>query len=608
MDTKYTWLLLFLPLTIAVVNWLFLKKRGNIAALTSTLSALVTLVISIGLLGQTGTDAISWLTLHGQDVNFSIGFGYLLDPLSTRMMVVVTGVGFLVHLFSLGYMDDDSAKTRYYAGLSLFMFSMTGIVLANNLAMTFICWELVGFCSYLLIGHYFTKNSAANASKKAFITNRVGDFGFLIGILATWALAGTLSFADMELPQGLSNDLLTIVILCLFCGAVGKSAQFPLHVWLPDAMEGPTPVSALMHAATMVAAGVYMMVRIQTSLGTEVFTETACMVITSIGAITAILAAFMATQQNDIKRILAYSTLSQLGYMIMAVGLLAGEAAMFHLYTHAWFKALLFLGAGAIIYACHHEQDIWKMGGILGRMKLTSLCFLLGTAALIAIPGTSGFFSKEDILTAALETNPLFFWIGAGVALLTTFYMMRLVMVVFFGKPRTQSAEHSHEVGTTMWLPLVILAIMAVVSGYGFIADKLVPANDFQSEGLHIGLPFYVSLGALIIGGILGIVCYAGAPAKDRLSSNPIARLFANRFYIDAFYDKVLIQGVQGFCSALIDFLDQFVFGIIVGGCARLTAGAGWVLRYLQSGSIAAYTVLFGAGILLVIYFMVFHC
>ncbi len=608
MDTKYAWLLLFLPLAIAAFNWLFLKKHGNIATLTSTLSALVTLVVSIGLLGQTGSDGLSWLSIQSENVHFNVEFGFLLDALSTRMMVVVTGIGFLVHLFSWGYMADDPAKTRYYSGLSLFMFSMTGIVLANNLAMTFICWELVGFCSYLLIGHYFTKKSAAEASKKAFITNRVGDFGFLIGILAVWALAGTFSFVDMKLSSSLDSGLLTIVILCLFCGAVGKSAQFPLHVWLPDAMEGPTPVSALMHAATMVAAGVYMMVRIQTSLGTEVFTDTACNVIVSIGAITALLAALMATRQNDIKRILAYSTLSQLGYMIMAVGLLAGEAAMFHLYTHAWFKALLFLGAGAIIVSCHHEQDIWKMGGILGKMKLTSLCFIMGTAALIAIPGTSGFFSKESILVAALEKNPLFFWLGAFVALLTTFYMARLFMVVFCGKPRAKCSEHAKEVNCTMWLPLVILAILAVVSGYGFIADKLVPSNSFAAEPLHVGLPFYASLGALIIGGLIGIIMYSGNPVQDKASGNAISKLFANRFYIDDFYNKILIHYIQGSISALIDFFDQYLIsGLIVGGCARISSGLGRLLRYLQCGNIVAYSVLFGAGILLIVFFSVFY-
>lgn len=604
-DIQYTWLLLFLPLAVAAFDWFFLTKRPNIAALTSTISCFLTLVLSIALLDKDGSDSFSWLAIS--DV-FSIDIGFVLDSLSTRMMLVVTGIGLLVHIFSLGYMADDKAKARYFACLSIFMFSMTGIVLAGNIAMTFIFWELVGLSSYLLIGHWYTKNSAADAAKKAFICNRVGDFGFLTGILTLWALTNTLNFNSMIIPAGTSETLLNIMILCLFCGAVGKSAQFPLHVWLPDAMEGPTPVSALIHAATMVAAGAYMMVRVQFSIGAEAFPALSCDVIAAIGAITAIIAAFMATQQNDIKRVLAYSTLSQLGYMVMALGLLAGEAAMFHLFTHAWFKALLFLGAGAIIFACHHEQDIWKMGGILKRMKLTSLTFIIGTMALIAIPFTSGFFSKEAILEAALHKNPVFFWIGGGVALLTTFYMMRVIFIVFFGKERSHNAEHAREVGGSMLLPLILLAVLSIISGYGFIADRLVPFNGFISAEFHMGLPFYVSIGALLLGILLAAIFYGGSPASDKLSGNALSRAFANRLYIDAFYDKVLVRGVQGILAAIIDFMDQFIIsGLIVGGLARLTAAVGSLLRRLQSGNMAAYTALFGIGLLLVIYFTVFH-
>ena len=594
-DIQYTWLLLFLPLVVAAFDWFLLTKRPDVAALTSTFSCLATFVLSLGLLDRTGSDSFSWLPIS--DI-FSVDLGFVLDPLSSRMMLVVTGIGLLVHVFSLAYMADDKAKTRYFACLSLFMFSMTGIVLANNIAMTFIFWELVGLSSYLLIGHWYTRDTAANAAKKAFICNRVGDFGFLIGILTLWALTNTLDFSLMEIPA----------VLCLFCGAVGKSAQFPLHVWLPDAMEGPTPVSALIHAATMVAAGVYMMVRVQYSIGIEAFPALACNVIAGIGAITAVIAAFMATQQNDIKRVLAYSTLSQLGYMVMALGLLAGEAAMFHLFTHAWFKALLFLGAGAIIFACHHEQDIWKMGGIMKRMKLTSLTFIIATMALIAIPFTSGFFSKEAILEAALRKNPVFFWIGAGVALLTTFYMMRVIFVVFFGKSRSHSSEHASEVGGLMLVPLLILAVLALISGYGFIADRLVPFNGFVSESFHMGMPFYVSMGALVLGILLAAAFYAGSPASDKLSGNAVSRALANRLYIDLFYDKVLVRGVQGVLAAIIDFMDQFIIsGLIVGGLARLTAAIGSLLRRLQSGNMAAYTALFGIGLLLVIYFTVFY-
>lgn len=597
------WLLLFLPFGAAVFNQFFLNKRGNIAALVSTFVCAITLVAAFALQGQTETYSFAWATISE---SFSLKIGILLDNMSTRMMLVVTGIGLLVHIFSLGYMADDSAKARYFTGLSIFMFSMTGIVLSDNLGMTFIFWELVGFSSYLLIGHWYQKSSAANAAKKAFITNRVGDFGFLIGILMIWSITGALNFNELNIPAGVSTGVMTAAILCLFCGVIGKSAQFPLHVWLPDAMEGPTPVSALIHAATMVAAGCYMMVRIQFHIGVESFPAPAADVMAAIGGITAVIAAFMATQQNDIKRILAYSTLSQLGYMVMAVGLLAGEAAMFHLFTHAWFKALLFLGAGAIIFACHHEQDIWRMGGLAKKMKGTTLAFILGTAALIAIPGTSGFFSKEGILVVALAKNPFYFWLGAGVALLTTFYMLRLVLVVFFGKPRSENAAHAREVAPCMLWPLLILGILSVVSGYAFIADKFVPANGFKAEAFHTGLAFYVSLGALVLGVIFACIFYAKRE-RDPFAGSAISELLENRFYIDTFYDKVLIGGIQKVWCAFIDFLDQFVLArLLVGGSAKAMSSIGFVCRKLQNGQVSTYVFGIGIGMILVLALLIF--
>jgi NADH-quinone oxidoreductase subunit L len=470
------WILLFLPLVVAAINQLVLRKNP-LVPLVSTASAVATLVISFLLLGKTGTHAFDWAAIG----DFKLRIGVQLDQLSTGMMIVVTGIGALVHIFSLAYMADDEAKNRYFTGLSLFMFSMTGIVLSSNFIMTFIFWELVGLSSYLLIGHWYQKDSAADAAKKAFLCNRVGDFGFMIGILMLWGITGTLAFGDMKsglAAFGADNAghfaqnsaaygiILSTAILCVFCGAVGKSAQLPLHVWLPDAMEGPTPVSALIHAATMVAAGVYMLFRLQVSLGFDVFEGLlASDVIAWTGGITALVAALMAVQQDDIKRVLAYSTLSQLGYMVMAVGLVAGDAGMFHLFTHAWFKALLFLGSGAVIYACHHEQDIWKMGGLLKKMPITGFAFLVGFLALIAIPGTSGFFSKEQILEAAHHRQPALFWIAALVAILTPFYMTRLFVVAFLGKTKSDHADHAHEVGPLMFVPLAVLAILALTAG-----------------------------------------------------------------------------------------------------------------------------------------------
>lgn len=601
------WLFLVLPLVVAAIDWVCLHKHPRLAATLSLLSAAGTFGLCVAYLAgmlNTGTpDVYTWMPCSLEQ--FCLHMGLVMDPLAMRMMLVVTGIGLLVHFFSLGYMKGDPSNlSRYFAGLSIFMFSMSTIVLADNLAMTFIGWEMVGFSSYLLIGHWFDKASAADAAKKAFITNRVGDFGFLLGILLTLGLFGTMNFADMGgKAVGIAPALLTVTIVCLFCGAVGKSAQFPLHVWLPDAMEGPTPVSALIHAATMVAAGVYMLVRLQVSMGAEAFTETSCSIIAWVGAITAVIAAIMATQQDDIKRVLAYSTLSQLGYMVMAVGLLAGEAAMFHLYTHAWFKALLFLGAGAIIVCCHHEQDIWKMGGLSKRMPITVLCFAMGTAALIAIPGFSGFFSKEAILDAALAKNPTFFWIGAGVAALTTFYMLRLCIVAFMGPAREHGAEHAKEAGFTMVLPLLILAAMAIISGYGFVADDLVPFNGFHAHGFALGLPFYVSMGSLAVGILLALAIYGlGGRTKDPLAGNCISKALRNRLYIDALYDKVIIGGVQEVFAKVVTFVDCFIIhGIIPQMLTWLTVRLGYLCSWIQCGSLRAYTLVTGIGIVILV-------
>jgi len=606
--TTLPWLLLFLPLVVAAVNQLALKRNAALCALVSTGSALACFLIALALLNRNAEGPFfEWAGIG----SFSINIGLTLDDMATRMMIVVTGIGFLVHLFSLGYMAKDESKARYFTGLSLFMFSMTGIVLADNFIMMFIFWELVGLSSYLLIGHWYQKNSAADAAKKAFLTNRIGDFGFMIGILMLWGITGTLTFSEMTVPAGyLGSGVLGAAILCIFAGAMGKSAQVPLHIWLPDAMEGPTPVSALIHAATMVAAGVYMLVRLQVSIGTEAFEGFAATTIAIIGAVTAILAALMATQQNDIKKILAYSTLSQLGYMVMAVGCLAGYAAMFHLFTHAWFKALLFLGSGAVIYACHHEQDIWKMGGLARKMKITTATFAIGTASLIAVPLTAGFWSKEQILTATLTTPltaggvPWFFLVAAGVAALTTFYMLRLFVIAFLGKARGEGASHAHEVGPNMWIPLAILAVPALISGYAFVANALSP--EFQYHPFHFGWEFAASALALILGALAGWVLYFGK-SEDRLASRKLARLFANRFYIDEFYDRYIVRYFQDALAAVVHFFDEILInGLIVGGLSRGAASAGNALRRIQSGSLQGYSFAFGIGVILVIYFAVF--
>jgi NADH-quinone oxidoreductase subunit L len=600
------WILLFLPLAIAAANQLILKKTG-LAPLLSTASALGTFALAVMLLGKNETSHFAWATLG----DFSINIGIKLDQLSTGMMIVVTGIGLLVHVFSLAYMKEDEAKARYFTSLSLFMFSMTGIVLADNFIMTFIFWELVGLSSFLLIGHWYQKDSAADAAKKAFLCNRIGDFGFMVGILMLWGITGHLGFDQMK--SGLAafqaanpaifSSVLSAAVLCIFCGAIGKSAQLPLHVWLPDAMEGPTPVSALIHAATMVAAGVYMLFRLQFTLGFEAFEALqASTVIAWTGGITALVAALMATQQNDIKRVLAYSTLSQLGYMVMAVGLVHGEAGMFHLFTHAWFKALLFLGSGAVIYACHHEQDIWKMGGLLKKMPVTGFTFLIGFAALIAVPYTSGFFSKEQILEAAHEKEPILFWIAAVVAVLTPFYMTRLYVVAFLGRNRSENASHAHEVGPLMLGPLVILAVLGVIAGFPFVASKFAPAYLQPEHLVHLGFVTYVSVGALAIGVLTGFMVYAGKE-KDPIS----IPLLQNRFYIDGFYDNFIVRYFQDTLASIIAFFDEWVInGLIVNGLSRSAESLGNRFRLIQSGSLQGYAFVFGLGVLIVVYFIVF--
>jgi NADH-quinone oxidoreductase subunit L len=594
------WILLFLPLVVAAVNQLVLRKHP-LVPLVSTASAVATLLMSFLLLGKNETSAFNWATIG----DFNLQIGIHLDRLSTGMMIVVTGIGALVHIFSLAYMKDDEAKARYFTGLSFFMFSMIGIVLANNFIMTFIFWELVGFSSYLLIGHWYQKDSAADAAKKAFLCNRVGDFGFMIGILMLWGITGTLTFGEMEVPGAVSTATLSAAVLCIFCGAVGKSAQLPLHVWLPDAMEGPTPVSALIHAATMVAAGVYMLFRVQLSLGFEVFeTLQASTVIAWTGGITALAAALMAVQQDDIKRVLAYSTLSQLGYMVMAVGLVAGEAGMFHLFTHAWFKALLFLGSGAVIYACHHEQDIWKMGGLLKKMPITGVTFALGTAALVAVPFvTSGFYSKEEILAAAFGQNKALFAIAVFVAFLTTFYMTRAFVVAFLGKHRSENADHAHEVGPLMFVPLVMLAAMAVGSAWltgplGAMDPRMHAHGHHEGHAIILG----ASIVSLVLGLIAGFVLYNGKD-KDPLS----IPLLKNRFYIDGIYDNFVVRYFQDAFAAIVHFFDELLInGLLVGGLSRGAASFGNLFRRVQSGELQGYAFSFGLGVILVIYFTVF--
>ena len=598
---------LLLPLLSAFFILVLGRTVGTtVSKMISVGSAALCFVVSVATLGVTNDSGVLVSFLNVGKLHADIGF--IIDQQSRGMLFIVTFIGLLVHVYSLGYMKEDKAQSRYFGSLSMFMFSMTGIVLADNFAMMFMFWELVGLSSYLLIGHWFEKPEACEASKKAFLTNRIGDFGFMIGILTLWAASnGELGFA--QLRESLSGGsvsgplhsapawVLTVAAIGIFMGAVGKSAQAPLHVWLPDAMEGPTPVSALIHAATMVAAGVYMLVRVSFVIAAS---ETAMHLIAGVGGFTALFAALMAVQQNDIKRILAYSTLSQLGYMVMAVGLQAGEAGMFHLYTHAFFKALLFLGSGAVIYACHHEQDIWKMGGLSKKTPITFLTFVIGTAALMGIPGLSGFFSKEEILGAAYHDCGWLFTAAAFTALLTSFYMSRCVIVAFFGKARSDNADHAHEAPLIMTAPLMLLAIFAIASGYGFFSDRLQAMVPHAEHGEGHYLVMGVSIAAVVIGAGLAFFLYNG---KDKDPLN--IKLFANRFYIDEIY-AVIVKVFQDRLAWIVSGLESiFADGLVARLPAAIACRVGKTARALQSGHLQGYTFALGAGLILAIYLVV---
>ena len=603
-DTKLKFILALVillgPLASAVLISLFTKRQKALSAGLSvgavTLSLICSLVLFVKFHGEkieTVPTGLQWLQIPG----FTIDLGVLIDPLSLLMLLVVTSVGTLVHVFSLAYMKEDAGVSRYFAGLSLFMFSMLGIVLAANFVMLFIFWELVGASSYLLISHWFQKPAAADAGKKAFIVNRIGDVGFLLGILLVWQQLGSFNFGALST----GNTVTTIAGLLIFCGAVGKSAQFPLHVWLPDAMEGPTPVSALIHAATMVAAGVYMLCRLF-----FLFTDDALLIIAWIGGITALISALMAVQQNDIKRILAYSTLSQLGYMVMAVGCGGPTASMFHLTTHAAFKALLFLGAGAVIYSCHHEQNIWKMGGLRRTMPLTYRTFAVGALALSGFPWLSGFFSKDAILAQAYAHHIPLFVIGVFVAFLTAFYMMRCVWVAFHGEPRTEHVEKAKEPPSEMLMPLLILTLLSIGLGWKFLG-----LNDFLiTQWKTLKGPTHAAEAAALIGGSiatllglsLGWFIYRRAkedPLPGRLGA--LARVMRNKFYFDETYDWIN-RWTQEKLSHMADWFDRW---ILAGAGVKGTSGAidltGCLLRLFQSGNLQTYTLLLAIGLLLML-------
>ncbi len=563
----------------------------------------------------TETCPLPWINIPALHVDFS----FVLDQLSLVMLLVVTGVGFLIHVYSVGYMGDDKGYARYFSYLNLFLFFMSVLVLAGNALLMFVGWEGVGLASYLLIGFYFNKKSAADAGKKAFIVNRIGDVGFLIAMFLLVANFGTLTFTEIATKLGMdpgwNGGVVTVIALCLMLGAAGKSAQLPLYIWLPDAMEGPTPVSALIHAATMVTAGVYMVARTHALFDHSPF---ALSVVAIVGAATALFAATIALVQNDIKRVLAYSTISQLGYMFLGCGVAAYSAAIFHLMTHAFFKALLFLAAGAVIHSLGGEQDLRKMGGLWKKLPLTFAVTTAGVLAIVGIWPFAGFFSKDAILYAAYLQGPngrVVCYVGMFTALLTSFYMFRLWCLAFLGKSRSEDS-HLHGSPWSMRVPLVLLALLSICGGWigieranGWINMErfscfLAPVIGMRvavggSGDVELTLSVLAVVLALL-GGVSAVLLYGGASAYPARLAGFFSggyRLLINKYYVDELYGATLVKPLLGFSKYILGWVVDVG---ILGGIAWLLGGiamlAGAILQRWQSGNLRSYAAWLAAG------------
>jgi NADH-quinone oxidoreductase subunit L len=610
--------IILLPLLSFLIIVFLTKKAKMLSAMIALASvgssAVLSIIILIKMLSGSKTQEISvdWLNVPstGSLKGLHVQMGILIDPLSSLMLVIVTFVATLVILYSLGYMKGDEGFSRYFAFISLFAFSMLGLVLANNYFQMFVFWELVGLCSYLLIGFWFHKPAAANASYKAFITNRWADFAFMTGIILLFLKFGTFNFGELsKLIQGSTGVAsLALIAALILIGPLGKSAQFPLHVWLPDAMEGPTPVSALIHAATMVAAGVYLLAR-----GYILFESVHGIMVAMayIGGFTAIFAASIALVQKDMKRILAFSTVSQLGYMVMAMGVGSLTSGMFHLTTHAFFKALLFLGAGSVIHAAE-EQDIFKMGDLKSKMPITTWTFVIGALSLSGIFPLAGFWSKDEILSSALSNGYIGLYIvGTLVAFMTSFYMFRLIFVAFFGKKR--SNYHAHESSWVMTLPLILLTILSILVGfvnspwfYNIFGQSFSTFIFFkEAEIPHVNM---------FVAGISTVVAAAGiftaylVYAKELVNTEALAKkwnilynLLYNKFYIDNFYSWAFASTMLVAGKAL-DWIDHKVIDGVFDGFARLIGFTGKKARVVQTGYLQSYAlVIFTAVVIIVI-------
>lgn len=633
-------ILLLSPFVGFLINGLRWRKHGanlagSIATAAVAISFLCSILLVVDLVGmpvesrKIGVSFFNWVVLD----RLNVAAGFMVDPISAIMILVITGVGSLIHMFSIGYMHHDKGVAKYFAYLNLFIFNMLILVLGDSLLTMFVGWEGVGLCSYLLIGFWFTDSEKAAAGMKAFITNRVGDAAFLLGMFVLFTSFGTLNFYELNALAPTTAEAgwlgaATLGTLFLFIGATGKSAQIPLYVWLPDAMAGPTPVSALIHAATMVTAGVYMIVRLNPMF---MAAPNTMMIIAIIGAATAVFAATIGMTQWDIKKVLAYSTVSQLGYMFLAAGVGAFGAAMFHLMTHAFFKALMFLGSGSVIHAMHEEQDIRHMGGLRKYMPITHLTFFFGWLAIIGIPPFAGFFSKDEILWKAFSSplgHPLLWVAGALGATLTAFYMTRLMALTFWGKSRVPKNVHPHESPPSMAIPLIVLGILSIIGGWIGIPHAIGeilpghPANYFEHwlepllkspEAVHhadASLEWGLMGVSVLLASISAAVAYhfyvraPEMPKKIAEALGPVYRLVSKKYLVDEIYFGLIIDPLVAFSKNLWNYIDVNFIDKTTYVLGDLMKGGGLMVRTLQTGNMQQYAMYLAIGLVAVLSFV----
>lgn len=620
------WLIPILPLLGFFILGLGAKQLPKgLAGMIGSASVLGAFILSLTLMGSVFSQGALEQTLFSwvNSGTWSVDFGFLVDPLSLIMMLVITGVGSLIHIYSTGYMHDDERHNYFFAYLNLFVFFMLILVMSNNYLLLFAGWEGVGLCSYLLIGFWFKVDEYNEAAKKAFVMNRIGDLGFLLGLFLILVNFGSLNYGEVFVAEKLSSvspGTLTAITLLFIVGAAGKSAQIPLYTWLPDAMAGPTPVSALIHAATMVTAGIYLTIRSHVLFD---LSPVSMQVLTVLGLATSIFAATIGLKQNDIKKVLAYSTVSQLGLMFFALGLGAYVAAFFHLVTHAFFKALLFLGAGSVIHGLGGEQDIRKMGAIRKVMPITFIVFLIGTLAIAGIPPFAGFVSKDQILLAAYEKSPMLFALGVIASLLTVFYMFRMFFLVFYGQSRVDhdTLHHAHESPVSMTGPLGVLALLSVIGGF-LNWPALMGGGDWLQHtlagvlGVEEGHEHHHAISAstewmlmaIVVGLVVAVIAFAYSiyvgkntvPVSDE-EEQGFGRVLSNKYFVDELYQALFVKPTQVISEWFGRVVDPKILDGIVNSVGQSITSTGALLKNIQQGAVGLYLFVFALGIILLL-------